>query len=65
MTQSGIEAIFCVMFLIMMISQSLDTYKLRCATFLYYLICLIIIPAVLMLIAIFGIAWDLVDDACI
>ena len=66
MIQSGIEAVFCVMFLIMMISHSFDTYKLRCATFLYYLIMLIIVPAVLMLIAIFGISvWDLVDDACI
>ena len=51
---SGIEAVFCAMFLIMMISQSLDTYKLRCATFLYYLVMLIIVPAVLMLMAIFG-----------
>ena len=64
MITSGVDAIFCIMFLIMMISHSLDTYKLRCATFLYYLICLIIIPAVLMLLAVFGVGWDLVEDAC-
>ena len=34
------------------------------ATFLYYLVALILVPVVLMILAIFGIAWDLVTIAC-
>ena len=59
-----LEGGFCVIFLLMMISQNLDTYKLRTAVFLYYLIALTIVPVVITLLGVFGVGWDLVNKIC-
>ena len=59
-----LEGIFCVLFLMMMISESADTYKLRNGVFLYYLIGLTLIPVVFSLLAAFGVGWDLVKQVC-
>merc|ERR1712228_477055 len=60
MINAGISAIFCVLFLIMMISQSLDNYKLRYTVFVYYTVGLVLVPLVLTVLAVFGVGWDIV-----
>ena len=59
-----ITAIFCVLFLFMMVSPTGDTYKLRNSVFFYYLIALTIIPVVITLMGIFGIGFDIVTPIC-
>ena len=60
----GLQGIFCVLFLMMMISESADTYKMRNAVFLYYLIALTLIPVVISFLAAFGVGWDVVKQIC-
>ena len=55
---------FCILFLIMMVSPSNDTFKLRNGVFLYYLIALTLVPAIITILAVFGVGWNIVDDVC-
>ena len=64
MISIALNAVFCVLFLIMMISKNHDSYKLRLAVFIYYLIGIVIIPNAIILLGVFGIGWNLVDDIC-
>ena len=61
MIQLVLEAIFCILFLIMMISDRHDTYNMRNGVFFYYLIGLVLIPLGVTILGIFGIGWDIIS----
>ena len=62
--QLVLEAIFCVIFLITMISSIHDTYKTRNTVFIYYLIGILIIPLIIDVLGLIGIQWDIITQIC-
>ena len=59
------QSIFCVIFLVTMISEAHDTYKMRMTVTIYYFVGIVLIPTVLTALALYGVGWDVIGKICV